>query len=201
VSLVVRRATSADVGDMAMSLTAAFDGDPEYLWIYGTASRYRELAPIYFRWRMKRAVAVGSVYLIEGRAMAAVQHSSTLDTDPASSRAVRDELQESHGEAAERLLTRARAYDSNHPMRIPHWYWTVAASRPEGNLRGAGTALVRHVLAVHGNLPMYGETVTPYQASWWKKWGFNPVAEDFDLAPGLQVTPVWREPDAVGDLG
>lgn len=177
-----------------MILTGGFVGDPEYLWIYGTETRYRQLAPIYFRWRMKRAVTIGAVYLIDGRAVAAGQLSSTLDADPERSTVIRDELRDSHGEYAERLLARSQAYGVNHPMRIPHWYWTVAAVRPDGNTRGAGTALVTHVIKEYGHLPMYGETVTSYQAAWWKKWGFNPIAEEFDLADGLRVTPVWREP-------
>lgn len=186
-STLVRRAGPRDVDEVVTILTEAFAGRAHFGWMFGTGESSRRLVPVYFRWATQRALAVGEVYLVDGRATMMGLPSSALDTRPEQVQATNQQLRALGAERAERVLAVEAASRQHHPMHTPHWYGWFGGVRPAHRGHNLGRLLIRHILTQHSDLPYYHEVPDPRIAALWEREGFKTIGA-FEITDGVTLT-------------
>lgn len=186
----VRRATLADIDELASILTAGFADDPFLVWIYRTEEQYQRLAPGYFRWMAERTLAIGRAYIAgDGKGAVLGQPSSTVDTSDEEDAQIQEQLRSVGAECSDHLLAFADAAHANHPMERPHWYLTFLGVRPDHRSKGLGSALVNRTLA-EAKLPGYLESTCQRNRELYERLGFKALG-DFSVTDGILLSPMW----------
>ncbi|MDQ1737968.1 MAG: hypothetical protein QOH56_4219 [Pseudonocardiales bacterium] len=193
-SLSVRHASPSDADEMSTILRVGFSRDPVFRWVYGSEEQYDRLAPAFFDLMVRRAFEFGDTYVIEGKGALIGQLSTA---GPCDETALYDELRQIGAERADPLVALVAALDKNHPTQREHWYAMFQAILPEYRSEGLGYPLSRFAIAEQDerNLPIYAETSTPRNLGFWESQGWKQTG-NFDLAEGVRITQIWREPGA-----
>ena len=137
-----RKATAADLPDVADTLALAFYDDPVVTWIIDDGPRRRQLLPDFFGAIAESYLVYEETYSVDegyrgGRLGAARSRGRRGARSQCSAR--RSE------EYAERLFEILGLMEENHPVE-PHHYLFLLATRPEWQGRGLGSSLMAPVL-------------------------------------------------------
>lgn len=102
-----------------------------------------------------------------------------------------------------RMMARLRAFDERHKKQMPdpHWYLMALGVDPAHQHKGHGTRLVRRGIqrADKDNRPIYLETETGANASFYEKLGFDVLNEITIEAIDMLFSLMIREPRRVGE--
>jgi ribosomal protein S18 acetylase RimI-like enzyme len=193
----VRRATHADVPELARMLTRAFLDDPVAAWAF-PPERHRPRALERFqRRRMLQLLDEEEVWTSEDLACAALwappgRWRSTLREDA--------ELAECF--AHPRLIGRLPlalfgwlGLERKHPAKPAHFYLAVLGTDPAHQGRGLGSALMAPVLEQcdRDGLGAYLESSKERNIDFYARHGFR-VVEEIRLLRGPPMWRMWREP-------
>lgn len=193
----VRKATHADVPDLARVLAAAFDDDPVMTLLFPPATRRR-------RERLRRFfdVVVGRLHLPHDETWTTADRSGAavwappgtwktrpLDivrTTPAMARVMRRNLP-----LALAVLGRI---EKRHPTE-PHYYLATLCTDPPRQGKGVGGALLAPVLARcdEQGIGAYLESSKDRNVPYYRRFGFD-VTEEIAVGDGTLVWGMWRDP-------
>jgi GNAT superfamily N-acetyltransferase len=185
---VIRNATTRDAELCAGILNAAFAEDPVTRWLI---PERRDVLRIHYRafhQYVRHGLEFGTVQ-IAGDAACAVWYPSGVPDMGASDH----ELEH----YAERFTLFEQVMHDRHPDRPPHDYLMLLGARPEAQGRGLGSALLRHRLASLDlvGVPAYLVATTRRSAQGvYSRAGYRPLGAPIQFPEGLEVYPLWRDP-------
>jgi ribosomal protein S18 acetylase RimI-like enzyme len=193
----VRKATLADVPQLAVALARAFDSDPPMRWFLPDEERRVELARVMFDVMLRRVhlerdecyttedVVGGALWVPPGRwRLSLIQQLRILP-----------HMLRVFGRGLSRAQRGLAVMDSRHP-RTPHYYLDSLGVEPEWQGRGLGSALMRPVLerCDRERMPAYLNAGSPRSRELYRRHGFE-VTEEFRLPEGgPPLWRMWREP-------
>jgi ribosomal protein S18 acetylase RimI-like enzyme len=141
---VVRKATRADLPDLARVLTRAFEDDPVLEWLFPSPARRTRGAHRMFSARLSQLVAQEQVYTTGDLAGAAIWalpgrlHASGRETLELARIVI--------GPRMPVLFRGLQRVDGAHPRQPRHFYLAVLGVDPSRQGEGLGSALLRPVL-------------------------------------------------------
>jgi GNAT superfamily N-acetyltransferase len=185
-----RKATAADLPDVADTLTLAFYDDPVVKWIIGDGRRRRQLLPDFFGAIAASYLVYEETYLVNGGVAAAVWAPPGAEDDEE----LAPVLGAAVGEYADRLFEILGLMEVNHPVE-PHHYLFLLAARPEWQGRGLGSSLLAAVLerCDRDRVPAYLEATSERNKQLYIRHGFEATGE-ITLTGGPTMWPMWRSP-------
>lgn len=195
----IAKSTPSDVPALARTLAQAFADDPGLTWAMPDAARRPRNAQRYF------GALLTHVYIPKGEVYATTDHSTVAIWGPpgewqASARAtirMFPTIARSLGRRVPVGLRMLNMMESRHrQVTEPHWYLAFAATRPDRQGRGLGSALVREVLGqcdAHG-LPAYLEASAPRNRDLYLRLGFEVLEELNWPGGGPPFWPMLRRP-------
>lgn len=199
----VREATTADVATIAKTLARAFVSDPVAAYIFPGASRRESRLRRFFALQLRHNyLRRGEVYTVpDGSASGCSAAALWLPPDPAG-------LGPVHAIAHAPLIPLLAGIGTfastrrlslmlvTHHPRIPHYYLGTIGTDPALQGRGAGSALLAHVLdrCDAERLPAYLECSKLENVAFYADHGF--VVSQQVVAPGMgpKLWLMWREP-------
>lgn len=191
----VRRATSSDVGALALTLARAFYDDPLFRWMFPRDARRLRQARRHFEQRTRQLLAQNEVYTTDGNVGAALWARPDEWRDPPLA-ALRQlaTLTPALGRRLPLTLRAMHEIELRHPSD-PHWYLAVLGIDPERQRRGVGSALLSPVLAAcdRDATPAYLETAREHNVDFYARHGFE-VVESLTLPEGPPIWLMWRTP-------
>lgn len=196
-SLLVRKATQADLPRLAKALAEAFDEDPPMRWFLPDASTRRDQV------RRQFTLFLRAVHL---------RNHETYTTDDVAGGAlwvppgrypppffaqllVLPGLIRIYGRSMARAARGVRVMESNHPG-APHFYLDSLGVQPASQRKGVGSALLKPVLdrCDSDGIPAYLNAGSPRSRDLYLRHGFE-VTEEFELPDGgPPLWRMWREP-------
>lgn len=189
----IRRATRADIEELARLAAAAFAPLPSSVWLVPEVARRKAMLAAQFRLLIGHALYHGMVeQLADGTAMA-VWFDHTMPVPPPADYPRR--LQQGCGSYAWRfrtlddLLGRARAVVTPGP----HHYLALLAVRPDRQGTGRGTALLTHRDLDAFGVPVHLEAPTRRLRDWFTRHGYRPE-DPVRLPDGARIWPMNRQP-------
>lgn len=193
----VRKATKADLSQVAGSLARAFHDDPVMLHVLPEG-------------RGGRAKQVEGLLRME--ALGALRHDSVWTTADGHANAIWKppgqwkmggfellrQLPRTIGILRSRLpaaLSVLNAVERKHPTDPPHWYLAVLGTDPVAQGQGKGSAVLAPVLAHcdRAGEPAYLESSKEQNVPFYERHGFR-VTERLDLQGGPSLWLMWRDP-------
>lgn len=188
----VRKATVADVPEMARALALAFHDDPVFTWVlHGYPHRLGMLERAFELFLRRVWMEQEETYTTDGVAGAAVWElpgqwtvgvGRQLRLLPAMIGVFSRRLP--------RVLRALAVLESRHPQE-PHFYLAFIGVKPEWQGRGLGGALIAPILerCDRDGVPAFLEASTPRNRAMYERHGFA-VTEEFKLGKG--APPQWR---------
>jgi ribosomal protein S18 acetylase RimI-like enzyme len=196
-SVNVRRATDADVPELAAALARAFLDDPVAEWSC-RPDRLREAM-------LKRFQAIRTRQLLA--------HEEVWTTDMLSCAALwappgrwkttlREDLEIGRALAHPRLIWRMpliaagfAGMERDHPHSTPHWYLAVLGTEPDMQGQGLGSAVLEPVLEQcdRDGVAAYLESSKESNIAFYARHGFR-VTGEIRLPRGPKMWPMWRDP-------
>ncbi|AHI00890.1 GNAT family N-acetyltransferase [Kutzneria albida] len=198
-AVTTRAAGSADIGQVAAVLGAAFQEDPVHRWLLPEPERRRRgLTPMFATMLRNLHPVPGGTDLahLDGRPSAAAVWDppgwsgkgqfATLRLVPGLLLAI--------GTRFKRVADLGELLGAEHPSE-PHWYLTYLGTVPGAQGRGAGSALLRKGLARCDatGTPAYLESSDPANTGYYERFGFVTIGH-VRLGEDLAVPRMWREP-------
>jgi len=193
----VRKATLADVPEMARALALAFHDDPAFTWVLrGDPHRSRMLERGFELFLRRIWMEQKETYTTDGVAGVAawelperwkVGIGRQLRLGPAMIAVFSRRLP--------RLLRALAVLESRHPQE-PHFYLPFIGVKPEWQGRGLGGALLTPILerCDRDGVPAFLEASTPRNRAMYERHGFA-VSEEFKLGKGAPAQwRMWRTP-------
>lgn len=189
-----------DLRPLAVTMAAAFDGDPVWTWMVEHASdtpeRRRRRLEVLFAALLRHALPRGHVFTTADRSAVAIwsppgQWKLPL---PAMLRAAPSILRAS-GVRLPRLLARLGEVEKHHEKQPPrHWYLEFVATAPAAQGGGLGSVLVADALARFDaeGLPVYLESSNPKNLPFYERHGFE-VTGDLPVTSGPPQWTLWRD--------
>jgi ribosomal protein S18 acetylase RimI-like enzyme len=194
----VRKATTADIPDMAAMLARAFHEDPIVDWVFQDERRRPKYTRRFFAGRARVLIGQREIYTIDGDSpAAAVAMWARPDEwrDPAL-QAMRELaiLVPGVGRRVAQVVRGLVQVESRHP-KPPHWYLAVLGTDPSRQGEGLATRLLGVVLdeCDRDEVPAYLETGTERNVAFYTRHGFK-VIEELHLPKGPPVWLMWRDP-------
>lgn len=193
----VRRATPADAGVIAATLSAAFDADPLWSWAFPDDEKRPAQYEAFFGLFIESAIPNGWVWTTDRAAAVAVW-------TPPGRKELSDEaeaklepfLTDELGPHAEPVLQMFESFASAYPEGQDFYYLSLLGTHPGHRGRGIGMGLLAANLAridAEG-MPAYLESSNPANNARYERHGFAPRTE-FSTPDGRHtVTTMWREP-------
>jgi ribosomal protein S18 acetylase RimI-like enzyme len=210
-----RRATIADLPDLAAMLARAFIDDPVAEWSCRPDSLRQSVLERFYTIRTRQLLADEEIWI------SAERNSAALWAPPKRWKltALQD-AQLSRTLLHARLLPRAPlivagllGLERKHPVAPPHWYLAFLGTDPSAQGRGLGSAVLRPVLEqcdgdgaaaylesskeeepnMQGGTPAYLESTKESKISFYERFGFK-VIRELRLPRGPKVWPMWRDP-------
>jgi GNAT superfamily N-acetyltransferase len=192
----VRRATSADVAELAAVTARAFYDDPLVSWFLPDDKHRLRRSTKWFEVTFKAALQHHEVYTTTGLAGAAVWAPpgtwnvplrKALPSVPGTIRWL--------GKGLGRFLRATNALGSNHPTE-PHWYLEGLGTDPPWQRQGVGSALMTPVLqrCDREGVPAYLETQKDVNVAYYRHHGFDVVKEIDIPGDGPHLWLMWRRP-------
>ena len=193
----VRRAGAADIAPAADALAEAFDGDPPMRWFLPEDEDREERLRPYFRALMRHLhMPFGEVWVSEDPLGAAgwVQPGAWPFSARRRRRVIPIELRTFRRHPV-RAVQGVEVLERNHPSE-PHWFLDWIGVERAGQGRGAGSALLRPMLALCDaqGAPAYLNAGSSRSRDLYLRHGFE-VTEEFRLPHGgPTLWRMWREP-------
>jgi GNAT superfamily N-acetyltransferase len=198
-SLVVR-AQRGDVPVLSQVIADAFHDLPPSKWLIPDDVARREIFPGYFRIYVEHALANGTVHTTPDRSAAALW----LPPDPAPaswSAGYHEQLAVATGQWIERFLLFDATLERHHPAGTAHHHLALLAVRPDRQVQGTGSRLLRtyHDVLDHiddRGAPAYLEAATLRSTGLYLRHGYvlHPGAPFHLPDGGPPMWPMWREP-------
>ena len=193
----VRRAGAADIAPAADALAEAFDGDPPMRWFLPEDEDREERLRPYFRALMRHLhMPFGEVWVSEDPLGAAgwVQPGAWPFSARRRRRVIPIELRTFRRHPV-RAVQGVEVLERNHPSE-PHWFLDWIGVERAGQGRGAGSALLRPMLALCDaqGASAYLNAGSSRSRDLYLRHGFE-VTEEFTLPHGgPTLWRMWREP-------
>jgi ribosomal protein S18 acetylase RimI-like enzyme len=189
-TITPRKVTSADLPELAETLTGAFFEDPVFTWWIPDAARRREILPQFFHVVAEGNLALDEIYATDDLVSGAIWNPPDAEDDEEAIPA----LAEVAGEYADVLFEVFGLMAEQHPTES-HWYLFFLGTRPGWQSRGLGSAVMRPVLEIcdERRLPAYLEATSERNKQLYLRHGFEVVGE-IALPDGPSIWPMWREP-------
>jgi GNAT superfamily N-acetyltransferase len=188
----VRKATAAELPQLAGVLARAFYDDPPTSWVLpDDARRMRILERSFLLFLRKLWFPQGECYTTEGFVGAAAwELPGAWKVGVGQQLRLLPAMASIYGRLLPRLLRAFYKLESNHPHE-PHFYLPFVGVDPDWQGRGIGAALIGPVLerCDREGIAAYLEASTPRSRSLYERLGFA-VTEEFQLGEGSP--PVWR---------
>jgi len=185
---------------VAQDLAAAFAADPVFAWFSRQDERRDAARAAFFRFLLtERVMGVGEVQRpATGGAAAIWMPSESLGPNAMLKelRALPVLLALTGWSRFVRLLQLREAMDRHHPMDRPHAYLFFLGVTPEAQGHGVGTRLLKaktdHLDAARR--PAFLETATARNVDFYRRHGFEVVAEYRPAPDGPVNWGMWRDP-------
>ena len=190
--LEVRVATEDDLDGITATLTAAFEADPLWGWVFPTGKGLDVL----WRFCIRSALRYPWVWVADDYAAASVwippAGVELTQEEEASLGPMLDGLV---GSRASEILTLFERFDHTHPDEPPHYYLSLLGTHPGHRGKGLGMALLADNLARIDSegMPAYLESSNPENDRRYERLGFVRAGE-FQRPDGkLICSTMWRE--------
>jgi ribosomal protein S18 acetylase RimI-like enzyme len=192
-----RRATRADIPELAAMLARAFIDDPIAEWSCRPDSLRLSMLERFYTTRTRQLLAHEEIWINPERTSAALwappkRWSLTALQDVQLSRTL----------LRPRLLWRAPlivvgllGLERKHPVAPPHWYLAFLGTDPSAQGQGLGSAVLRPVLEQcdSDGVAAYLESSKERNIDFYARHGFR-VEGELRLPRGPLVWPMWRDP-------
>jgi GNAT superfamily N-acetyltransferase len=187
-------ASDADTGVLAAVIAEAFFPLAVCQWLIPGQADRRAAFPGYFQLYIEHALADGLVEMTPDRAAAALWIPSTGPTPPPASYTER--LAALTGPHLPNFEAFDDALDHHHPAGIFHNHLAILAVRPDRQSQGIGTALLNahHADLDDQGIPAYLEASDERTRRLYRNHGYTDAGAPIDLADGVRMFPMWREP-------
>jgi ribosomal protein S18 acetylase RimI-like enzyme len=192
-----RIATEADFDAVVRTITAAFQGDPLWTWMFPDPERRVEQHRKIFSLYVESAIPGGFVWVTDEDAAAAA-----IWTTPGG-RELTDEaeavlepyLTDVLGPRAPAVLETFHRFEAAAPKDPPFYYLSFLGTHPDHRGRGIGMSLLAENLERidAAGRPAYLESSNPANNHRYETLGFKPYAEFSTPGNEHTVTTMWRE--------
>jgi len=191
---VIVRATEADTGVLSQVIAEAFFPLAVCRWLIPDGAARRAAFPGYFRLYLEHAIADGIVETTPGRDAAALWIPGDGPTAPPDEYA--GQLAALTGPYLSNFLAFDEALDRHHPSGVFHEHLAILAVRPDRQGQGIGTALLdaRHADLEDQGTPAYLEASDEHTRRLYLAHGYAERGSPIELADGVRMYPMWREP-------
>jgi GNAT superfamily N-acetyltransferase len=197
-SVVVRKATDADVAALSHTLARAFHDDPVISWMIPDDEKRLRLGPFGFgTWLQKIYMPKAEVYTDDARAVGALwappgkwRMSVGLQARLA------PRMLRLFGVRRMPLILKGLAtLDKAHPDEQPHYYLGILGTDPDHQGKGLGSAAMQPVLdrCDSEGLGAYLESSKEQNVPFYRRHGFE-VTGEVRMPGGPPLWPMWREP-------
>jgi GNAT superfamily N-acetyltransferase len=189
----------ADHQRAVATLSAAFQHDPVFEWVYVDPAQRRTAVPHLFSMLVEQFASRGTSRATpdgDGAALWLPPGEELLSEESADS--VIAAVMAGAGPAAERLAECLGLLEAHHPHE-PHWYLGFLGVVPALQGCGLGSALLRTTLAAidEAGEPAYLEATSPANRRLYERHGFE-VVRELPLPGGPSLFAMWREPRSGG---
>lgn len=187
-----RIAKASDIDGLVVTLTAAFETDPLWSWVFPDPE---DLA-IWWRFLVGSALRYPWVWVSGEYAAVSVwiPPNGTELTEGEEGR-VQSLLKELTGPRAPVVMELLERFETSHPRERPHYYLSLLGTHPDYRGRGLGMELLTEILATMDaeGVPAYLESSNPGNNRRYQRLGFRQVG-DFTTPDGEHaVATMWRE--------
>jgi ribosomal protein S18 acetylase RimI-like enzyme len=201
--LGVRRATSADLHELAGVLARAFFDDPVIMWMLPGEGRRRRMSELAYRTFLKRIYLPNNeVYTDSERRGAALWSPPGRWRIPLRAQLrMSPQLVRIFGTRLPKIVRGLNQIEHVHPDAVPHWHLGILGTDPASQGHGVGSAVMAPILArcdAEG-VPAYLESSKHANIAFYRRHGFE-VTDTVALPDGPDLWGMWREP-RVGDEG
>ena len=195
-----RVATAADLEGLTTTLTAAFEHDPLWTWVFPDP---KHLA-VWWRFCIGSALRYPCVWITGDYAAASVwiPPEGTELTEEEEER-VQSLLGELLGPRAPEALELLERFEASHPRQRPHYYLSLLGTHPDHRGQGLGMALLAENLRGMDaeGIPAYLESSNPRNNGRYEGIGFRRLGEFNTPAGERKVTTLWRDAGVVQTAG
>ena len=195
------QATTADLGEVARTLSDAFADDPHMDWFMRPDDRRDAARLALFRQFTADGLKGGRIDMPAGGGAAAIwMPFEWLAPAPLSAelKLLPMMLASTGWSRFGRLMAMRVAMDAHHPMQRRHAYLWFLGVAPSAQGRGVGSALLRAAnarLDAEG-LPAYLETGTTRNVALYRRHGYEVLSEHKIRSDAPPMWGMWREPGA-----
>jgi GNAT superfamily N-acetyltransferase len=197
-SVIVRKATAADVDALARTLARAFQDDPVISWMIPDDEKRLRLGPFGFEtWLQKIYMPKAEVYTDEARKVGALwappgkwRMSVGLQARMA------PRMLRLFGVRRMPLILKGLAtLDKAHPDEQPHYYLGILGTDPDRQGKGLGSAAMQPVLerCDREGVGAYLESSKEANVPFYRRHGFE-VTGEVHMPDGPPLWPMWRDP-------
>lgn len=192
----VVRAGASDADVLARVIASAFSGLAVSRWLVPDPDARRAIFPGYFRLYVEHAIQDGLIDTTPDRAAAALWLPGTGQDAPPGN--YTRQLAAITGQYLGNFLAFDQALDRHHPVGTFHHHLAILAVRPDRQRQGIGTALLHahHAVLDDQRVPAYLEASDERTRSIYLDHGYADHASPIELADGVRMYPMWREPHA-----
>jgi ribosomal protein S18 acetylase RimI-like enzyme len=190
----VRKATAADVPELARMLGRAFLDDPVATWACPADRRRLRVNARFFAFRTRQLLRQDQVYTTTGVAGAALWALPDRWRTTARDALALAPLAPLWGWRVPRVVRGMSRIERAHPDTPPHFHLAVLGTDPSRQGEGIGSALLAPVLELcdRDAVPAYLESSKERNIDFYGRHGFR-VTGELLLPKGPPVWPMWRD--------
>ena len=195
-----RVATADDLEGLTTTLTAAFEDDPLWTWVFPDT---KDLA-VYWRFCIGSALRYPCVWITGDYAAVSVW------IPPAGAELTEKEEEQVEslfgqlvGPRTPQVLELLERFEASHPRERPHYYLSLLGTHPDHRGQGLGMALLAENLRRMDDegIPAYLESSNPRNDRRYGRLGFRRLGEFTTPAGERMVTTMWRDARGHQTLG
>jgi len=188
------RAGQADINGLAQVIAEAFFSLAVCRWLIPDEPTRRAAFPGYFGLYLKHAITDGLVETTPDRAAAALWIPGEGPGAP--SDGYTGQLAAITGSYLGNFLAFDEQLDRHHPADTFHHHLAILAIRPDRQGQGIGTALLHahHAVLEDQGIPAYLEASDERTRRLYLDHGYADRGGPIELAGGVRMYPMWREP-------
>jgi GNAT superfamily N-acetyltransferase len=187
-----RVATERDLEAVTGVLTAAFESDPVWGWVFPD----RADLEVWWRFNIRSALRFPWVWVLGDFAAVSIWiPPGATELTPEEEAQVEPMIRELAGARAAEVMELLERFDSSHPERPPHYYLSLLGIDPSRRGQGHGMALLERNLATIDaeGLPAYLESSNPKNDPRYEERGFRRIGEFTRPDEQLTVATMWRD--------